>query len=424
VILVRALAVVGAAALLAGCAAPPAPEATPSASPTLECVAAARSIVSAAQELVETYEQPLAGASPTATPEAEEPDGATGDDLTTTVAEARAERDRLGCDPVAFAGELEDGLAAAEPEGAIATAVWRRITASLLGDVRQETGEWVLQPGDELPDVLARAAAGTTIVLPSATFVLDETLVLLEGVTLRGAGRDATIIRSSAPDAAFVVATGGLVALQDLTVERTGDNPGSGIVAGSSASVSLTGVRVAGATSAADGVGGAGVYLSAQGDEGSGRGTTLEITDSHFEGNAWAGVAVAGGHRVSIESAEFRANGDVGIIFLDSASGSVSGSTFFDNTVGLAATGESTPAWLGVDVSGGSVGAQIDGAAAPIIETLRVTGSSSAAVLFGGTSTGSIAGATCEGTAYGIVVADTAAPTIGDNTCAIARGGA
>jgi hypothetical protein len=425
VILVRALAAVAAVALLAGCTAAPTPAATSTASAAQECTDAARSIVDAAERLVATYEQPLAGASPAATPEPAEPDGAVaGDDLTTTVAEARAVRDELGCDPDHFTRELQDGLAAAEPEGAIATAVWRRITASLLGDVRQEAGEWVLRAGDPLPDALARAAAGTTIVLPGETLEVDETLVLLEGVTLRGAGRDTTVIRSAAPDAAFIVATGGLVALQDLTVERTADHPGSGIVAGPSASVSLTGVRVAGATAAEDGVGGAGVYLSAQGAEGSGRGTTLEITDSVFERNAWAGVAVAGGHRVSIESAEFRANGEVGIIFLDAASGSVSGSTFADNAVGLAATGDSTPAWLGATVSGGSVGAQIDGAAAPTIDALRVTGSSSAAVLFGGASTGSISGTTCEGTAYGIVVADTAAPTLGDNVCEIARGGA
>lgn len=425
VTLLRTLAAVGAAALLTGCTAAPAPEATPTAGATQGCIDAAGSIVDAAEDLIRRYDQPLASGSAAATPEHDDPDDAgTGDDLAATVAEARATRDRLGCDPDDFARQLEDGLAAAEPEGAIATAVWRRVTASLLGDVRQQAGEWVLEAGAELAEALARAAAGTTIVLPGETLEVDQTLVLLEGVTLRGAGRDATIIRSAAPDAAFVVATEGLVALQDLTVERTADVPGSGLVAGPSASVSLTDVRVTGATSGEDGVGGAGVYLSAQGDEASGRGTTLEITDSVFERNAWAGVAVAGGHRVSVESAEFRANGEVGIIFLDSASGSVSGSTFADNTVGLAATGDSTPAWLGAVVSGGTVGAQIDGAAAPTIEGLRVTASSSAAVVYGGTSTGSISGATCEGTAYGIVVADTAAPTLGENICRVARGGA
>ena len=420
-ILVRALAVVGSVAVLAGCAPMPAPEASPTTTSAQQCADAAASIVHAVDDLVAGYEDSAGDAAPTPAPGSGDGAG-TGDDLADAVARARALRDELGCDADAFTEELESGLAGIEPTGPIATAVWRRVSASVLGDVRQEAGEWVLEQGADLADALARAAEGTTIVLPAGTTDVDATLVLLEGVSLRGAGRDATVIRSSASDAAVIVATAGLVALQDLAIERTGAHPGSGIVAGPSASLALTRVRVAGATAAGDGVGGAGLYLSAVGDEGSGRGTTLEITDSLFERNAWAGVAVAGGHRVSIESSTFSANGDVGIIFLDATSGSVKGSTFADNTVGLAATGTAAPAWLGTTVSGGSVGAQIDGAATPTIDGLHVTATGSAAVLFGGESTGSIAGTTCEGTAHGIVIADTAAPTVGANGCAVARG--
>jgi len=49
-------------------------------------------------------------------------------------------------------------------------------------------------------------------------------------------------------------------------------------------------------------------------------------------------------------------NGEVGILFMDSASGSVARSTATGNTIGLAATGSAKPTWLSNDVSGGAIG--------------------------------------------------------------------
>lgn len=410
--LLRAVVALAALAVLAGCGSPsPAPTSTATAG-TEECTAAAAEIVSAAGELVAAYEQP----------DATTTDESTADRLSDAVAAARQTREEFGCDSDVFTARLEAGLAELEPTTPIATAVWRRLSASILGKVRQDAGEWVLAPGDDLQDVVARAAEGTTVVLPEGTFELDETLVLLAGITLRGGGRDVTTVRSTAADAGMIVATAGLIRVEGLTLEMTGEKPASGLVAGPSASVALTDVRVTGAMAGDDGAGGAGVYLSAEGDQGSGRGTTLEITDSAFENNAWAGVAVAGGHRVSIQSATFAGNGDVGIIFLDTASGSVDASTFTDNTVGLAATGTAAPTWLGSTVTGGSVGVQVDGSATPVVDGLRISGSSSAAVIFGARSAGSISGTTCENVPYGILIADTSAPTVGQNSCTIARG--
>jgi hypothetical protein len=405
----RAVAALALLLVLGGCAATPTPD--PGAT---ECSGAVATIVTAADKLVTDYGQVSGSATGT--------EAGTGNPLADAVTEARDIRDRFDCDPIVFGAELEEGLAEIEPEGPLESAVWRRVSASLLGTMRQAAGEWVLAGGENLQDVVARAAEGTTVVLPAGTVDLDATLVLLEGITLRGAGRDATTIRSTASDAAIIVVTASLVRLENLTVEMTGEHPASGLVAGPSASVALSGVRMAGAMAGGAGVGGAGVYLSAEGDEGSGRGTTLEITDSAFERNAWAGVAVAGGHRVSIESATFTGNGEVGLIFLDESSGSVSGSTFTDNTVGLAATGSATPTWLDSTITGGSVGAQLDADAAATIKGLTVRGSTSAAIIFGGASRGSIGASVCDGVAFGIVISGTAAPTLGENSCTVARG--
>ncbi|MDX5319012.1 MAG: right-handed parallel beta-helix repeat-containing protein, partial [Actinomycetes bacterium] len=151
--------------------------------------------------------------------------------------------------------------------------------------------------------------------------------------------------------------------------------------------------------------------------------TTLEVTDSTFEDNAWAGIVVAGGHRVSIERTTFVANGEVGVLFLDSASGSVTASTFTGNTVGLAATGESEPVWLTSTVSGGEIGIQIEENSTAVIEDVEVRGASSAAVIVRGAATGAISGLTCTDVEYGLVIEDTAAPTLADNACELARAG-
>jgi hypothetical protein len=429
--LARAVIALAVAGVLTGCGVGTTPAPTRSESLAAQCADAANGIVDAVKDLVASYEVPGTGqATPTPTPAAvptPSPSATsgpeTGDPLAAAVAKARATRDRLGCSDKDFTADLKAGLKAIDPKGPIAAAVAVRATASLLGTLRQGTEDWTLEAGADLHDAVGRAAAGTTIILPAGTTNVDGTLVLLSGVTLRGAGRDSTTIRITAADAAVIVATAALVQLEDLTIQVAGSQPASGVVAGSAASLALAGVRVTGAKAGGVGSGGAGVYVSAQGTQGSGRGTTLEITDSVFEHNGWAGVAVAGGHRVSIESATFTDNAQVGILFLDSSSGSVSSSSFVRNRIGMAASGSSTPTLLSSTITGGSVGVQVDGSAAPVIEKLSISDSSAAAMIVGGSAMGSIGHTACRNVPYGIVISAAAAPTLVGNTCPVAKGG-
>ncbi len=163
------------------------------------------------------------------------------------------------------------------------------------------------------------------------------------------------------------------------------------------------------------------MQLSGSGSEGSGRGTTLEVTDSIFEQNSWAGISVGGGHRASIVGSEFTGNGQCGVCFFGMSTGSVEGSQFADNTVGLGATEAARPTWVGDTVIGGTVGVQLDGTAAPMVQGLQVTGAAKAAVVYSGQTGGGLTGLTCSGTPYGVVVADTATPSIGEISCPVAR---
>jgi hypothetical protein len=460
--LVRASAAVAALAVLVACsgtatpsAETPAPSTATTDSRQQECEAAAADVVAAVERLVSGYATPTGAAPtdtgpadtsptdtaptetpPTATPPTETATTGTGTapeadgtedpaaDLETAVAGAQRTVERLGCDPDEFETDVSAGLSAITPTGSVAAAVLRRVTASILGTVGQEGSERTLAPGDDLLTAVAEAAPGATLVLPEGTIELDETLVLLDGLQLRGQGPDSTVVVSTSPDAAVIVATEGLVGLHDLALRLEGSDPSSGVVAGPSASLVLSGILVTGATRGeADGSGGAGVFMSAEGEAGSGRGTTLEVTGSRFEQNSWAGIAVSGGHRVSIEDVTVDDNGEVGILFLDAASGSVARSRLTDNTIGLAATGSATPTWVATTVTGGAVGVQLDGSVEVVLQDIEVREAESAAVLVGGEVTGAISQVRCPGAPFGIVIGPGSAPTLSDNDCPLARGG-
>lgn len=435
---VAALAILAALtpAVLAGCTAQ-APVAEPSASVTAAaCDEAAADVVAAVADLVGVYQQtgtltgspstgPSASPAPTVSPTPSrtvpaDPAAA----VTRAVEAARLARDRYSCDDDAFTRGLEVGLGAIVAEGPIADAVLRRASASVLGTVRQGSGDWAVGASADLRDVLARAAEGTTVVLPAGVFEFDTTLVLLQGVTLRGAGADATVLRSSATDAGIIAITASPVRFEALALEGAAESPSTLLIAGPAASLALTGVRISGALAAAGsvGLGGAGVYLASTGEAASTRGTTFEMTDSTISDNAWTGIAVGGGHRVSVVSSTFARNGEVGIMFLEGSGGSVADSVFTGNRVAIAAGGTSAPSLLRSTISGGNVGVQVDADAAPLVDGLSIDGTSSAAVAFGGSSSGSITGTTCVDVAYGIVIADGAAPVLGDNACSYVRG--
>jgi hypothetical protein len=333
---------------------------------------------------------------------------------------ARSTRRQAAC--THFDDDLAAGLAKIEHPGAVPDAVWRRLSATLLGTVGTKATETTLAGGTDLRDAVAGAASGSTIVLPKGITTLDATLVLLDGIALRGAGRDASVLRSGATEAAVLIAATGRVRFSDLSLQLVGTRPASGIVAGPQASVALTRVRVSGAKAGSDGTGGAGVYMSGR-DAGRVRpDTTLEITDTELSGNGWAGLAVTGDGRVSIESATIAGNTRAGLVFLDHTSGSVAHSTLQGNGLGVAITGHATPTLASNIVTGGSVGVQVDASAAPVITGLRVTGTRKAAVIASGSARGWIGEVSCPGAPYGIVVSGAAAPTLKSNTCPLQAG--
>ena len=347
-----------------------------------------------------------------------------------------------GCDDRLMEKATEEGLAELSPTDPVAVAVLARITHTLLGRVPPAPEEVDVGPDDDLHDVVARVAAGSTIVLPAGDVELSEPLVFLEGVTVRGAGMEATTLASTAPGASLIDVSGARLVLENLAVEVRG--AASGIVAGPNAQLVLTAVRVSGARLDDARTGGAGLHLvgaapasedEANGDDPSQSGetssgstteserTSVEVTDSVFTGNAWAGIVISGEHRVSIERATVGESGEVGILFLDSADGSVADSVVSASRLGIGVAGQARPVILDLTVSGGLVGVQLEGSSAATIQGLVLSDLEQAGIIVTGEATGSLTAVTCEALEFGLVIADTAAPTVGDLAdCTVARG--
>ncbi|MHA6523593.1 right-handed parallel beta-helix repeat-containing protein [Tessaracoccus sp. G1721] len=418
--------------LLVACSATPAatpppsptPSASPSAWPESQCRELAATVGEALQGVVDSYEEatdPQSTATPTpaATPSASAVDG-NSDTIQDALEEVRGAVEALRCGAEQMRRDVDDGIDDVRAESPVAEAVRARLVAGLDGRIPELPVRLAVFPDDDLATAVAEAPSGSTLLLSEGEWDLTQPLVLLSAITIEGKGAGATLLESSAPEAAVLVATAEPVALQSLSLARDTTVPGSGVVAGGAATLVLNQLEISGGRPDDTG-GGAGLMLVGE-DLTADRRTSMEATDVVFRDNGWAGLAVAGTHRVSIASATFSGNGECGLCFLGDADGSLTTASFDGNKVGVAVAEGARPTLMGLTIAGGEVGLQVEGSAAPIVDGAIISGSTRAAVIVGGTATGALASVVCEDVDYGIVVTDTAAPTLTGNTCALARG--
>jgi hypothetical protein len=396
-----------------------------SSSATEGCDAPVAQVVDATQRYVDRYSPSAATA--TATPfgpgipvSAPPSDTLTESGLQAVINSVQQELAGGACQAAQFQQGLASRLQDVQADGPVAQAVLLQVVASLTGALADTPATRAVTPSDDLPRILAESAAGSTLTLASGTFKLDQTLVLLRGVTLKGAGAGRSVVTSTAGENALLVLTDGQVTLEDLSLRRDGKAPGSVLTGGPAASIVLTRVEIAGGRAGKPGEGGAGVLMSATAAEAKDRGTTLEVTDSSFVRNQAAGIALTGTHRASIVDSTFRGNGECGVCFLDGTGGAVRNSIFENNATGIAATSTAAPLVRRNRFNGGQVAVQVGGRATPELDGNRISGAARAAVIFAGKSAGRVNGTTCVRVKFGIVVAKTAAPLLGHNSCRVA----
>jgi hypothetical protein len=323
------------------------------------------------------------------------------------------------CDQRAFLADLKADLAAVPADGVIAQAVLSRLSANITGEI--STAKTIrVTPKADLHQVVAQAAPGAVLELQKGSYALSQPLVLLDGVVLRGEGAKRTVISSTAPDAALLVLAGDVVTLEQLSIIRDAGVPGSGVIASAASLLRLSAVNISGARAAADTSGGAGVDMSSS-ETLENVGTTLEITDSTFSSNSYAGVSVGGTHQVSIVGSSFSKNSQCGICFLGAASGSVEKSKFNSNGIGIAAVGDSDPLLTATTFTAGDVGIQIGDRSRATVDAVTISKAKKAAIIVAGTATPIIRKAKCSQVAYGIVLSSEALPSLIDNTCTVAK---
>lgn len=385
-------------------------------------------VVEAVQEYVDGYGSAVAGkqAGPSASPSASPTVGPAGGDtgLRNALSQTRDVLQQRGCDVPTYQRDLQAQLGDVTARGPLAQAVLLRLRASLAGRASEAATTVDAGPGDDLPTVLSELGPGSTVTLAPGRYRLDSSLVLLQGVTLRGAGRGRTTLASSAGEVAMLVLTDGRVELADLTLRHTGRRAANGLIGGPTSSVVLTGVRVSGARSGRGGdssSGGAGVLMSGRDGTEGGRGTTLEMTGSELVGNTGAGVLLTGRHRVSIRSTRFEDNGQCGVCFTGRSSGAVRAGTFRDNAAGVAVLDAARPLVTGSTFRGGQVGVQASGTTTPVLRRLRVRGAKRAALLYAERAAGRLDDITCDDVPFGIVVSPQALPLVGTTDCPVAR---
>jgi hypothetical protein len=405
----------------AGSAATDGTVSSPASSPaTAECDEVVDGVIAVTQRYVDRYGTEGAGRQT----------AGEGPDLQQALERSRARLDSLGCDEQTFADQLTTGLEGVEASGPLAEAVRDQLVASMTGRVASVAETRRVGTDDDLREVLPELAPGSTVRLAAGEHRLRDTVVLLQGVRLLGAGRGRTTVTSTASDAAVLAITPDRVDLRDLTLRHAGDEPVSLVVGGAAASLALERVAVVGGSTGAAGGsaarpegapagGGSGVLMASgrgSGDEGR---TTLEVTDSVFRSNDAAGILLSSGHVASVVGSSFVEGGQCGVCFVGNSSGVVRDARFLGGVTGLIAAGRAAPLLVDSSVGGAEIGVQAVDRASPVIRRTTVADSRRAALLFGDRTRGRVESVTCSGSRFDIVVAPDALPFLGDNQCSV-----
>lgn len=390
-----------------------------------DCAGSVSSLLHVTQRYLNGLESTQAartGASPAPSPSAtaDSRQVAAQDEFSSALQNIRSYAASRGCDPQAFQTDLAAGLQKLRAGGPVARAVLLQLRAQ----TATPPPSGPLRPGADVAAAVAAAPSGGTVQLGAGTFTVSDTVALLRGVTLRGAGRDATVLRSAAAGGPLLVLTAETVTLQDLTISRTGTLPGPVVSAGPVTTLVVLRARVAGARADRDGLGGVGILMSggAGGQTGAVRRTSLRVTDTELVDNAVAGLVVAGEHRAELLRTLVARSGQCGVCFLGTSDGVVRDSRFVDDGAAVVTAGDSRPKVLTSTITGGQVGIQAIDRSAPEITHVTVTRTARAAMIWTATARGRLEGNRCVDVPFGIVVGPRALPFVGANACLVGRG--
>jgi len=336
-----------------------------------------------------------------------------------------------GCDPTAVEAGVEAAIGELDSTGEVGAAIVDAFNGvDPIGEpIAPERGTVpttvTIRPGDDLNEILPTVAEGSTLELAAGTHEYDVPIIVDVGVRLVGAGRDATIVRSSAEGAGLVFLGSGGLAVENLTIEHIGESPASVMLA-IAGPLTVERVELRGAVAGdTDAGGGHGLVLAFEPlpgfpdltpDE---RAGDLVIDDSSFVDNAAAGVLVRGDAEPSISGARATGNGECGLCYGGRAGGTVVESIIGDNRIGIQAADDASLSVAdSTIVDNSDVGLTIEGAAD--VEVLRtdITRNGEIGVQASGTSTPRLRDNVIDEHAVGVLATGDVALVLIDNVVA------
>lgn len=427
-----ALSAAAVTVLLSACQGAPSspPSPTPTAAPASTCEDLAVQIVDAVQDYVDSFAGVDAGGVANAA-------NARQGEFAETTAALRERGDTLGCEPDGLADLVRAELARLEGGTPVQDAIADTFRADPLGTVDPSDPQPVVttvSSGPELAAALLTVGSGSQITLSPGEYVFTAPLVVLRAVTLIGAGADETRISSSSPGAALIVATTGDLRLVDLALAHVGEEPAS-VALVASGGYAFERVRVSGARSDTDGVGGFGVVLRPDANPLTGGGTLQRLTDVEAADNEGGGIVVGGTAQPTITGASITGASGCGICFVESGGGTVEDSqvtgvqaglrvdddaapavarlTVVAAQAGIAVTGAGAPTVRNSDLEANATGAEITGTGRPFLADSRITGSLDVGVRVSGRSRALLSGLSVTGsTTAGLAVVADAQPRV------------
>ncbi len=341
------------------------------------------------------------------------------------VAVARYRKDVTGsdCGTSALRTSLVRALSELRGRKLIAASIASSLRSSLtraaeFGNEPQRTEEITVAPTDDLAAVVSSSVTGTRIVLAPGVHRVASPLVLIDGVTIVGAGRDRTRIVSRAEGVALIFLGSGTLQLEELALAHSGPAAASMIVV-RAGSYALRNVRVSGARRGPSGAGGNGLIVGASAPE-KGAGTrTMRIENSEFLDNDSSGITVGGDDAPLITRSVVRGSDVCGICYAGREGGVLHESRLTSNGVGVTVLSRARPVLQANTIAGNRIGVEVRDRARPRLERNVLRRNEAAAIVFLGASRGSTRSNSCEGGSLGIVLLGTSRPSLSGDRCGV-----
>jgi parallel beta-helix repeat protein len=336
------------------------------------------------------------------------------DDVAGIIAETTDQRSTL-CNLDGLQTLIAERLTEAEPEGVLETFLLNTVLRG--GEL--STADVAIGPDDDIENVLGLLDDGSTVTLAPGTYDFVRPLIIQRDIALIGAGQEETTIRSSAGDAAIVVVGRGLLRTRDLTIEHTGAEQASVVVAfGRPVDVATTTLR--GGVADGEGAGGNALVLT---DDVFGGGEfdpdqpPSVISDTALEGNAGAGLVVDGALAPVVERTSIADNQICGACFFATASGVIEDSQFTGNSFGIQVGDQATVVARNNTVSANTVaGVVIVGQANVLLETNQIFDNVEAGIVIQEAASATVRENTVGAQPFGLSILTTGVVDVIENT--------